>query len=70
MKHRTTAAMMLAVAFSAMLCHFASEGINLRRRGFTLGEALEAIGTTLAIAVVPSFTAIAMLRMWNRRKAR
>jgi hypothetical protein len=70
MKHRTTAAMMLAVAVAAMVCHFASVGINLRRRGFTSGEALGAIGTTLTVAIIPSCAAIAMLRMGDRWKSR
>jgi hypothetical protein len=70
MKHRTTAAMMLAVAFAAMVFHFASAAVNLRRRGFTSGEALGAIGTTLTIAVVPCCAAIVILRAWNRRQTR
>ena len=32
MKHRTTAAMMLAVAFAAMVCHFASVGMETGTR--------------------------------------
>jgi predicted Kef-type K+ transport protein len=67
MKHRTTATLMLAVAIAAAVCHFASIGIDLRRRGFTTGEALEVIGTTLIIALVPGVAAVAMLRMWKRR---
>ena len=55
MKHRTTAAMMLAVAIAAAVCHFASEGINLRRRGFTPGEAFGAIGTVLTSGLVTGF---------------
>jgi hypothetical protein len=67
MKHRTTAALMLAVAIAAAVCHFASVGINLRRRGFTFGEALEVVGTVLTIGSITGFAAIAMLRMWKRR---
>ena len=70
MKHRTTAAMMLAVAFAAMVCNFASVGINLRRRGFASEEAVQAIRTTLTIAIIPCCAAIAMLRAWNRWKTR
>jgi hypothetical protein len=70
MKHRTTAAMMLAVAFAAMVCHFASVGLNLRRRGFTSGEAIGAIGTTMTISVVPTVATIAVLRMWSCRKSK
>jgi hypothetical protein len=57
------AAMMLAVAIAASVCHFASVGINLRRRGFTPAEALGAIGTALTIGLATGVVAMRVVKI-------
>jgi hypothetical protein len=70
MKHRTTAAPMLAVAFFAAVCQFASFGVNLRRRGFSVKETVGAIGLSLIISLTAAFAVITIRRLWLRQRSR
>jgi hypothetical protein len=67
LKRISLASMMLAVVMISMTAYFVRVGIDLGRRGFSLGEIATVIGETVAVDAVAAGAVIWYLR--RRRSA-